>query len=245
MDAIIIAFASGKGGTGKSAVSVLVGGALAAQGKKVVLIELSHGLRSVDIMAGVSELAVFDLADVLGGHTPPAKAMVASPLYEGLSVMPSAHSGAGVVALDNLRALCSRLRPHFDYILLDVATGFGDEFRLACGVAHRMVMVQTPDPVALRDGRALADQVDAGQTQLRLVLNRVEPKRVLADGLLEDLDEAIDTMGVQLLGVVPESPVLQKAVLGGTALPPKSREAEVFAAIARRILGEDVPLLVR
>ena len=45
--------ASGKGGTGKSTLSVYLGARLAAQGKRVLLVELDSGLRSVDIIAGV------------------------------------------------------------------------------------------------------------------------------------------------------------------------------------------------
>ena len=53
MKAKVIMIASGKGGTGKSTVSVLLGGWLGARKKKVLLIELDSGLRSVDIISGV------------------------------------------------------------------------------------------------------------------------------------------------------------------------------------------------
>ena len=62
MAAQIIMVASGKGGTGKSTVSVLLGSRLAAAGKKVLLIELDSGLRSVDIIAGAAGRTVYDLS---------------------------------------------------------------------------------------------------------------------------------------------------------------------------------------
>ena len=61
MKAQTIMVCSGKGGTGKSTVSVLVGARLASLGKRVLLIELDSGLRSVDIIAGVSGRTVYDL----------------------------------------------------------------------------------------------------------------------------------------------------------------------------------------
>ena len=242
MDAIIIAFASGKGGTGKSTTAVYVGAALAALQKKVVLVELATGLRSVDIIAGVSERAVFDIADVLNGSVEPARAVVASPLYPGLSIMPAPDMG-GAITKVNLQALCTRLRPHFDFILLDVAMGFGPAFEAAAAVAHRMFLVETPDPVALRDGRTLVDVGHNLPPQLRLILNRVDARRILSDGVLVDLDEAIDIVGVRLIGVVPESAVIQKAAAKSEALPQSSVAAQVYTAIAQRILGQDRPLI--
>ncbi len=244
MDAIIIAVASGKGGTGKSVASVFMGAALAALKKKVVLIELAPGLRSVDIMAGVSEQAVFDIEDVLSGRTAPARAVVDSPLKAGLSVVPAPYLSGGITT-KSLQTLCSRMRPYFDFIILDVSAGYGGVFDAAARSAHRMILVETPDLVALRDGRALVDYVARLRLNMRLVLNRVDARQIFASGVLRDLDEAIDIVGIQLLGVIPESPAIVKAASMGVGLPPLGRDAKVFDAIARRILGEDLPLLVQ
>lgn len=246
MDAVIIAFVSGKGGTGKSTTSVFLGGALAGLKKKVLLIELDSGLRSVDIIAGVSGETVFDVEDVLSGRCEPDKAVVDSPVYKGLSVISAPYSG-GVITVDGLRALCGFMRPHFDYILLDTAAGIGMPYKAATHIAKRIVLVLTPDPVALRDGRLIADKLldDGGDKQVRLILNRVDHDRLLQDNVLEDLDEAIDIVGVQLLGVVPESPTILRSGASGDALAQHSRERTVYKAIARRIIGEDVPLVVR
>ena len=56
---------SGKGGVGKSTVSVLLGAALAQAGKRVLLLEMDSGLRGMDIMLGVQDETVYDLSDVL------------------------------------------------------------------------------------------------------------------------------------------------------------------------------------
>lgn len=244
MDAVILAVVSGKGGTGKSTTSVFVGAALAAQGKKVVLVELASALRSVDIIAGIADRVVFDIEDVLSGRTPPSKAVVASPVYPGLDVIPAPYVGGQIVA-ESLQLLCARFRPHYDFIILDVAAGYGRAFRAAAVVAHRVLLVETPDPVALRDGRTLVDMMRDSAVQLRLVLNRVNPKTVLESNVLNDLDEAIDIVGVQLIGVIPDSAAILQAAAGGEPLVPGGREDRVYAAIAKRILGEEVPLVVQ
>lgn len=245
MDAVIIAFASGKGGTGKSTVSVLTGGALAALNQKVLLVELDSGLRSVDMIAGVSGQTVYDVEDVLSGRVAPVKAVVPSPTYPGLSIISAPYSGGGVVQPQALKILCTQLRSHFDYILLDTAAGLGAPFWAAAATAHRMMLVLTPDPVALRDGRIIADELADKANHMRLILNRVDPPHILRDGILRDLDEAIDIVGVQLLGVVPESPAIAKAAFSGDPLPKNGAENAVFAAIAKRIMGKDIPLVVK
>lgn len=244
MDAVILAFASGKGGTGKSTLAVLTGAALAEMGKKVVVLELAFGTRSVDAFSGISDLAVFDIEDVLSGNAAPARAVVESPIYSGLSVMPGPHAG-GKMDSERLWLLCGRLKPHFDYIILDAAPGCGEEFAATAGMAQHMVLVETADPVALKSGRILADMVADAGIPVHLLLNRVDKAVALKNGYLQDLDEAIDITGAQLLGVVPESSIIQKSTLSGQALPPSSRETQVFKAIAGRVLGEDIPLIIR
>lgn len=243
MDAVIIAFASGKGGTGKTTAAVHVGGALAALGKKVLLIEVDNALRSVDLIAGFSDAAVYDAGDVFAGRADAEKAIVPSPVYEGLSLITAPYEGGRMTA-GGLGRLCAQMQPRFDYILLDVAPGLADAFEAAASLAHRVLLVLTPDPVALRDGRLLADKF-ADDTQLRLLLNRVDADFILKEDSLPDLDEAIDTVGAQLLGVIPESAAIHRASVSGGALPARSRESNVFDAVAKRLLGEEAPLIVR
>ena len=151
MSAQCVMICSGKGGTGKSTVSVLLGAGLARLGRKVLLVELDSGLRSVDIIAGVYGRTVYDIEDVLCGRCEPAMAIVPSPLYAGLSVISATYEGGEVAAVP-LGRLLQAVRPYFDFILLDTAAGMGAPFTAAATVADRAQLVLTPDPVALRDG---------------------------------------------------------------------------------------------
>lgn len=246
MEAEIIMVCSGKGGTGKSTVSVLLGAQLAARGKRVLLIELDSGLRSVDIIAGVYGRTVYDIEDVLAGRCEGDKAVVESPLYRGLHVISAPYEGGHVEAAP-LAALCTVMRPCFDIILLDTAAGMGAPFTAAAASAQKALLVLTPDPVALRDGRIVADRlIDGGKAQdaLRLVLNRWTRQSFGRGSAVYDLDECIDTVGVQLLAVIPESPALQQAAAAGEAVPPGDIAIQAAAAMAARLLGERVPLTV-
>ena len=130
MNAQCIMVCSGKGGTGKSTVSVLLGACLARLGRKTLLVELDSGLRSVDIIAGVYGRTVYDIEDVLCGRCEGAKAVVPSPLYPGLSVISAPYEGGAVEAAP-LGRLLTAMRPYFDFILLDTAAGMGAPFTAA------------------------------------------------------------------------------------------------------------------
>lgn len=242
MNAQTIMVASGKGGTGKSTVSVLLGARLAAHGRKTLLIELDSGLRSVDIIAGVCGKTVYDIEDVLCGRCEGAKAVVESPLYKGLSVISAPYEG-GVVRPEALKKLVSAMTPYFDFIILDTAAGMGAPFGAASGVCDMALLVLTPDQVTLRDGRIVADRLLAGGCRgLRLVMNRVSQKSF--GDAVRDLDECIDTVAVQLIAVIPESEALAAAA-GGQALDAGSLAWHAADNLARRILGERVLLAVR
>lgn len=195
MNAQCIMVCSGKGGTGKSTVSVLLGACLARLGRKTLLVELDSGLRSVDIIAGVYGRTVYDIEDVLCGRCEGAKAVVPSPLYPGLSVISAPYEGGAVEAAP-LGRLLTAMRPYFDFILLDTAAGMGAPFTAASTVADKALLVLTPDPVALRDGKIVADRLLAGgrpQSAVRLVMNRVRRESFGKNAAVADLDECIDT----------------------------------------------------
>lgn len=244
MNAQTIMICSGKGGTGKSTVSVLLGAQLGAWSRRVLLIELDSGLRSVDMIAGVYGKTVYDIEDVLCGRCDGSKAIVPSPSYPGLSVISAPYEGGAVEAAPLGRLLVA-MRPYFDYVILDTAAGMGAPFTAAAAVADKALLVLTPDAVALRDGKIVADRLLAGtrpQSAVRLVMNRVRRESFGKNASVADLDECIDTVGAQLLAVIPESRTLQLAGANGT-IPPAGDPAVIAAqAMAKRLCGQRVPL---
>lgn len=244
MNGKVIMIASGKGGTGKSTAAVYIGAQLAAMGRQVLLVELDAGLRSVDIISGVYGRTVYDVEDILSGRCIPEKAVVESPLYPGLQVVSAPYSG-GEVSAAPLVKLVEALSKHLDYILLDTAAGMGAPFTAAAAVSQLALLVLTPDPVALRDGRIVADWLYTHSKAVpRLVINRVDPARQYKSAV-PDLDECIDTVAAQLIAVIPESTELQQAASTSTPLPRSSTAWQAFHNLARRLEGESVPLLLR
>ena len=243
MSANVTMIASGKGGTGKSTLAVLLGAELAARGKRVLLVELDCGLRSVDYIAGVCGKTVYDIEDVLTGRCEAGKAIVESPLYRDLYLISAPYSG-GRIRPAALRVFVEKAGPVFDVILLDTAAGMGAPFEAAMAVAHRALLVLTPDPVATRDGKIVCDTlVSGGCAEVRLLLNQVPPTLEICG--VQHLDECIDNVGAQLIGVVPYSDEIRRAGATGTPLSPKGRPRLALRAIAARLCGLNIPLVIR
>ena len=128
---------------------------------------------------------------------------------------------------------------------IDTAAGMGAPFTAAAAVADKALLVLTPDAVALRDGKIVADRLLAGgrpQSAVRLVMNRVRRESFGKNAAVADLDECIDTVGVQLLAVIPESRVLQLAGANGTVPPAADPAVVAGQAMAKRLCGQRVPL---
>ena len=82
---LVTVITSGKGGAGKSTISVGLGCTLAKNGKRVLLIDGDAGLRSLDAMLGVDKELVFDISDIVNGNCEPIKAIYSCEEYTGLN----------------------------------------------------------------------------------------------------------------------------------------------------------------
>ena len=121
----------------------------------------------------------------------------------------------------------------------------GAPFTAANRLADCALVVLTPDPVALRDGRIVADallQNGRPASAVRLVMNRVTRESFGKRASVEDLDEWIDTVGAQLIAVIPESIALQRAGAAGTVPPVHDTAVVAGQALAKRLCGQRVPL---
>lgn len=240
----VVAIASGKGGVGKSTLAVGLGTAAALAGKQVLVVEFDAGLRGIDIMLGLTDQIVYDLGDLLEGRCNISSAILESPFLTGLFAVVAPASLTGPLALSDVELLIAGLRPHFDLILLDMPAGLGFSVQATKIAADSLLIVATPDPICIRDGGLLVQSLsEAGFSNHRLVINRVS-RRMMKRQVVRDLDEVIDGVSSQLIGVVPEDDEAQLAMASGRMMDRKSEILRVCAAIVRRLFGEYVPLLI-
>lgn len=240
----VIAVTSGKGGTGKTTVTAGVSSCLAAIGYRVLCIDMDIGLRNLDISLGMSDRVVMDFSDVVEGRCPLERAAATHPVIDGLCLLTAPmHLPAGRISPEQMIRFLDHAKRSFDYIMIDSPAGIGSGFQLAVAGADRAIVVTTNDPSALRDAQRAVAELSKKLPALHLVMNRIQPK--MMKRLHTTIDDAMDTAGLPLLGVVPEDPQVSLALGSGQPLVLASRRGAAVAClnIAKRIDGQHTPLM--
>ena len=243
----LIAVASGKGGTGKTSVTAGVSSALAAMGKRVLCIDCDVGLRNLDISLGLADQCPLSFLDVMDGIYPLSRAAV-HPDYPTLHFLTAPISCPPErIDIHRFGAMLARARGIYDYIFLDAPAGVDAGFKLAATYADRCILVTGPGPASVRDATRTAQVLELmGKTNVRLVVNRIDPKLVRA--MDTTVDDVMDTAGLPLLGIVPEDRNVTLAAAFNRPLlkfKPKSAAAKACTRIAKRILGQPEPISIR
>lgn len=235
----IILVSSGKGGSGKSSFTAGVSRALAFNGAKVLAIDCDVGLRSLDLLLGLSDKVVFDWGDILLGRCTAEQAIVEGKTH--LLAAPQKFNDA--FTPEAFAVLVKSLKSEYDYIFIDSPAGIDRGFQIAAAGAKKAVVVTTPDSVCVRScGRAFDELYAMGIKDVRLIINMFEVKPVCKKRLL-NIDQCIDETGVQLLGVVPRDPDLGYCSVTGVSPSEFSPSTLAFSRIAKRITGKRVPLV--
>lgn len=232
-------FASGKGGVGKSSAAIGIARALSSKGLRVLIADFDIGLRSLDLMLGVSETVVFDWGDVILGRCSISDAIIT---LDTLSFFPAPLKYDNDFSSEKINELFNALEADFDFIFFDAPAGLGSGFSLACSCAEKAVLVTTPDNVCVRSCAAAAAEIrKMGKTDLQLIINRFEEKPV-TKGRLLNLDDCIDAVCVKLCGVIPEDEAVVVSSVTGKFPGRNSPAAKAYDRISRRFNGERVTL---
>lgn len=231
----IITVASAKGGVGKSTFCCAVAKLLAQNKKRVLLVDMDIGVRSLDILLNVSEKTVYNWGDVVKGNCEYRKAVLET--QTNLFLLPAPIDFAEQYNAENFKNMIDSFAKDFDFIFLDSPAGLESGFCFACGACDGCVVVTTPDAVSIRAASYAAQKVrEAGIADVRLVVNRFDKK--LHKNI--NVDEFIDTVGARLLGVVPESTEIYQSV-NGKKIPYDCKGNQALFRISKRICGETVP----
>jgi septum site-determining protein MinD len=246
MGATIITVTSGKGGVGKTTATANLSAALAMQGKRVVAIDADIGLRNLDVVMGLENRIVYDLVHVVEGACRLRQAMIKDKRLEGLFLIPAAQSrDKNAINAQDMIDVCERLRPDFDFVLIDSPAGIEQGFKNAVAPADQVIIITTPEVSAVRDADRVIGLVEAeGKAPARLVLNRLRPDLVQRGDML-DTDDVVDLLAIDLLGIVPNDDNIIVFTNRGVpvVLENNSRAGQAFRNIAGRLLGQDIPFL--
>lgn len=243
-EAIVVT--SGKGGVGKTTTSANLGTALALQGKKVCMVDTDIGLRNLDVVMGLENRIVYDLVDVAHGRCRLNQALIKDKRFEDLHLLPAAQTkDKDSVTPDNIRAIVLELKEEFEYVIIDCPAGIEQGFKNAVAGADKAIVVTTAENAAVRDADRIIGLLEQESVEApKLVINRVKAS-MIKKGEMLDIDEVCSVLAIDLLGVVPDDELVIKAANSGepTVMNPASRAALAYRNIARRIMGDTVPLM--
>ncbi|NCU16926.1 septum site-determining protein MinD [Pallidibacillus pasinlerensis] len=243
-EAIVIT--SGKGGVGKTTSSANIGTALTLQGKRVCLVDTDIGLRNLDVIMGLENRIIYDLVDVATGRCKIHQALVKDKRFDDkLYLLPAAQtSDKNAINPDQMRTIIEGLKKEFDYVIIDCPAGIEQGFQNAVAGADQAIVITTPEVSAVRDADRIIGLLEKEpMTPPRLVINRIRSNMV-KDGDMLDVDEITNILAIELIGIVADDEEVIKASNHGEpiVMNPNNKASLAYRNIARRILGDSVPL---
>jgi septum site-determining protein MinD len=248
-----IVVTSGKGGVGKTTTSASIAVGLAKRGKRVAVIDFDIGLRNLDLIMGCERRVVYDFVNVIQGDCQLKQALIKDKRIETLYVLAASQTrDKDALTQEGVKRVLDELSADgFDYIICDSPAGIEKGAHLAMYFADRAVVVVNPEVSSVRDSDRIlgllasrtqrAEQGNGGVKE-HLLLTRYSPRRV-ASGEMMSIQDVKDILGLDVVGVVPESPDVLQASNAGVPviLNDTSDAAHAYSDAVGRLLGENVP----
>jgi septum site-determining protein MinD len=249
----IITITSGKGGVGKSTTTANIATALGKMGHKVIAIDFDIGLRNLDAILGLESRIVYDVVDIMEGNCNLNQAIIKDKKIETLYFIPASQiKDKNVLNKEKVKKLLIDLKEEFDYIFIDSPAGIESGFEHSIFLADRAIIVTTPEISAIRDADRVIGIIDAKsqkaiegkEVEKHIIINRIKPELV-ERGDMMGVDDVLNILSLPLLGIVPDTEDIVISTNLGTPIVhnEKSLAGEAFRRIARRIVGENIPLL--
>ena len=231
--------ASGKGGTGKSTLSVGLACAFKKRGRKVLLIDVDEGLRCLDLMLGVSDRLVFDVSDIINYGKPLEDVVL--PVTEHIDLI-AAPSGLNGYDKKRFGEFLYTVTDQYDHVIVDCPAGLDLEFYNALPSFSEVLIVEPLDMIGCRSATTLCSVLHSADiNHVFLIVNRFD-YFVLKGNPTLSLDDIVDKSGLMIRGIVPYDPNLSLFSAEGRLFNRSCTSFRAFCRIADRLEGKDVPL---
>ncbi len=241
----VIAVTGGKGGVGKTSVSVNLSIALANINRRVMLLDADFGLANIDVVLGLHP--EYDLSNVMSGERTLEEIILNGP--GGIQVVPGASglpcmaemSPAEHIGLINA---FSEVAHDVDVLIIDTAAGISDQVISFSRAAQEVVVVVCDEPASITDSYAIIKLLnrDHGVQRFHVLANMirsVQEGRDLYNKMCRVTDQYLDVM-LTYMGGIPYDDNLRKAVKAQKPVVesfPRSRSAQAFKNLAKKTDG--------
>lgn len=216
---LVLSVTSGKGGVGKTNLSVNLATALAAMDKRVVLVDADLGLANVDVILGLTpQKNLFHLF-----HEEASLRDILYPTEYGFSILPASSGMSEMLTLSTGQKLelleaMGDLEDELDYLIVDTGAGINDNVLYFNLASQERLVVLTPEPTSLTDAYALIKllKLTHGVEHFKVCVNMAADQkaaREIFSCLYQACDRFLSGVSLDLAGVVPRDQAVRKAVV--------------------------------
>jgi len=243
--ATVLAVTSGKGGVGKTNVTINVAIAMARLGLRVGVLDADFGLGNVDVLLGIAPGA--HVGHVVAGEKRLEDVVVRGP--HGITLIPASSGLQSMTSLsrvqrDRLLAALDLACRELDFLLIDTAAGISDNVMEMLKLAERVVLVTSLEPSAIVDAYALTKVLtgfDAAK-EIGVVVNgaRTAEEAGLAFRQIETATRRFLKRSVSYYGHIADDPAVRDSVLVQRAIVdvlPQSPASRCYRIVASRLAG--------
>ncbi len=243
----IIAVTSAKGGTGKTTAAANIGAAFAETGANVLVMDLNVGSGGLDVVMGLREKVIYNLADVLEGGCRISQALIVHPELPRLRLLAGGRLRLSErVSGGRISKLLGLFVDEFDYVILDVPERilFRDERVLSA--VDVVLLLSDPGPMSVLNTEGLLLRLsEEERKKCFLILSRVRYD-LLKRGETETPEEIASRLKLPILGIILEDDdILLETARGAFVTPIGTVACRSFRNIAKRISGENVPIVLK
>lgn len=217
---LVLSVTSGKGGVGKTNISVNLACCLAAAGKRVVLLDADLGLANVDVLLGITPQ--YNIFHLLHDEMSLSDVLVETPY--GFSILPASSGMSEMMALStgekiSLLEALDDLDESLEYLIVDSAAGINENVLYFNMAAQERLVLVTPEPTSLTDAYAFIKVMQNNHqvNNFRVVINMApspEAGKEIFVRLYKACDHFLQGVSLDLAGVIPRDPAVRKAVIG-------------------------------
>ena len=244
----VIAVTSGKGGVGKTSISVNLAISLAEKGNRVILLDADLGLANVEVLLGLN--SIYNLQHVITGEKTMTQILVKGP--GGVAVVPgtsglSKLADLSVKGRDNIMAGLKQLQERADFIIIDTMAGIGCSAVAFVVAADEVLLISTPEPSSIVDAYGMLKTTfqKRDDAVVRLIVNMVLNKKQASLVYSKLSNAAQQYLGRKLsyVGMIPRDPHVAQAVMQSHPFCiryPSTAASKSVHAIADRIISQKI-----
>ncbi len=207
----IITVISGKGGAGKTTVSVNVACCLKKHGYKVLISDCSFGIRNVCIPLGVTSEGLYDVSDVINKESLFADACIKGKDLKP-DFLPSSVSSCPDGFEDGYREIIDSNSDKYDYVVIDTPASSGREFELCTNMADIILAVTEEDFLSVSNTGFCVNRIDKSDKEMYCIINKAE---FSSDSRSVSAEEIADDIGIPIIGIIRNDEYVSKSLAEG------------------------------